>query len=163
MKIIVIMLIPIIILAFLYNKGFIPQVVYFCLLILIVVIGFYYIFITYNSMMRRDNMNYQQYDWSFNPSKAPTSTTNPNENNTPWSTGSTKLCIGPQCCNQFEMFDASLNKCMLLPTATSQSSNSTSGTNLNAGVNSSLSNLGQDIKNEYSGLTSSAAKYIENI
>jgi len=162
MKIIVIMLIPIIVLAFLYNKGFLPPVIYYSLLVLIVVVGFYFIFITYNSMMRRDNMNYQQYAWPFNPNDAPNSSGN-GDNNSPWSVGSTKLCIGPQCCTQFEMFDVSLNKCILLPTSTNQSANSTSGTNLNAGVNSTLSNLGNDITNEYNGLSNSAAKYLENL
>jgi uncharacterized protein YukE len=99
MKIVIFMLIPIIILAVLYNKGFLPSPIYLTLVAIIAIVGFYFLFTSFYSMMRRDNMNYQQYDWGFNPNNAPTSsTTGPNVD--PWSGGTSTVCVGAQCCNQ---------------------------------------------------------------
>jgi hypothetical protein len=106
-------------------------------------------------MMRRDNMNYQQYDWGFNPNNLPTSsTTGPNVD--PWSGGTSTVCVGAQCCNQYEMFDTSLNQCIAI-TNSSTNMNSTSGTDLNAAVNSDLNSLGQSVSNAYSNITSGLA------
>ena len=158
MKIIVVMLIPIIALAFLYNRGLIPQFIYFPILVLIVLVGFYYIFINYTSMMRRDNMNYQQFAWPFNTDTAPTSNSTNTDDTSPFSPVDTPVCVGSQCCTDFELFDASLNKCVLLPIAAYQSLNSTSGTNLNTEVNGI--NFGPTLN---TGLTSTQADYIDNI
>lgn len=138
MKIIIIMLIPIIILAILYNKGILPKTIYLGLIIVIAIIGFYFIWTTYFSMIRRDNMNYQQIDWNFNPNNVNISTTSntvDSSNNDPWESGSSSLCTGAACCNTYETFDASLNKCQILATSYgTRETNSTSGTNLNANV-----------------------------
>jgi len=155
MKIIIFMLVPIIILAFLYNKGFLPSPIYLTLVAIIALVGFYFLFTSFYSMMRRDNMNYQQYDWGFNPKNLPTSsTTGPNVD--PWSGGTSTVCVGAQCCNQYEMFDTSLNQCIAI-TNSSTNMNSTSGTDLNAAVNSDLNSLGQSVSNAYSNITSGLA------
>jgi len=151
MKIIIFMLVPIIILAILYNKGILPKIIYLGLISVIGIIGFYFLFTTYFSMIRRDNMNYQEIDWDFNPNNVNNSTTSSNQivdssNNDPWeSTTSTSgafssVCTGAECCNTYETFDASLNKCQILATSYgTRDINSTSGTNLNANVTTSSS------------------------
>jgi disulfide bond formation protein DsbB len=149
MKIIIFMLVPIIIMALLYNYGFLPKPIYFTLVAIVAIIGFYFIWTNLFSMSRRDNMNYQQYNWNFNPKTAPTIDSIPNSPTDPWDNGKgTTECIGAQCCNQYEMFDASLNKCSLLPTTSSSSSNSTSGTSLNAEVKNEFNSLTNDIGNK---------------
>jgi hypothetical protein len=149
MKIIIFMLVPIIILAILYNKGILPKFIYLGLIGVIGVIGFYFLFTTYSSMIRRDNMNYQQIDWNFNPNNVNTSTTSSNQivdssnnsnNSDPWESSSSSICTGAACCNTYETFDASLNKCQILATSYgTRETNSTSGTNLNANVTTDTS------------------------
>lgn len=155
MKIVIFMLIPIIILAFLYNKGFIPTPIYLTLVAVIAIIGFYFLFTSFYSMTQRDPMNYQQFDWNFNPKNAPSSSTN-GPTVDPWSGGVSTVCVGAQCCNQYEMFDTSLNQCIAI-TNSSTNLNSTSGTDLNAAVNSDLNALGQTVSNTYSNISSGLA------
>lgn len=156
MKIIIFMLIPIIILAILYNRGLIPKPIYLTLVAIIALIGFYFIWTTYFSMIRRNNMNYQEYDWGFNASNAPSNSTNTTPVD-PWTGGPSNVCVGAQCCNQYEMFDASLNQCILLSNSTTnQSSNSTSGTNLNATVSNDISNISSGLSSGLNSLTSGA-------
>lgn len=154
MKVIIFMLVPIIILAVLYNKGILPRPIYLGLIVIVGAIGFYFIWTTYFSMIRRDNMNYQQYDWSFNKKTAP-SNTGTSTITDPWSGGASDLCVGPQCCTTYEMFDASLNQCTVLSrNTTQQAPNSTSGTNLNAAISSGLNNASSNISSGISSLTS---------
>lgn len=148
MKIIIFMLVPIIIFAILYNKGLLPKIIYLGLISVIAIIGFYFLFTTYSSMIRRDNMNYQEIDWNFNPNNVNTSTTSSNQvvdssnNSDPWESSSSSVCTGAACCNTYETFDASLNKCQILATSYgTRETNSTSGTNLNANITSDLNSV----------------------
>lgn len=160
MKIVIFMLVPIIILAVLYNKGFIPTPIYLTLIAIIALVGFYFLFNGFYSMMRRDPMNYQQYQWDFNPNDVPNSSSN-GPSVDPWAGGVSTVCVGAQCCNQYETFDANLNKCIAI-TNSSTNSNSTSGTDLNASVNvnSYLSSLAQ---NDYNSLSNSVSNAYSNI
>lgn len=136
MKIIIFMLIPIIILAFLYNAGILPKPIYMTLIVIIALIGFYFIWMTVYSLMKRDNMNYQQYYWNYNPNNQATTTTGSYVD--PWeSSSSSSVCVGAQCCNQFENYDVSLNKCVPM-TNNSSNDNSTSGTDLYTTVSNDL-------------------------
>lgn len=164
MKIIIYMLIPIIILALLYNNGILPKVIYLILVVIISIIGFYFLFTSFFYNTIRDNMNYQEFNWDFNQKNAPVLGTNSTSDVDPWSGGVTTLCVGAQCCNQFESYDVSLNKCISI-TNNSSNINSTSGTDLNASVSNSLnsinqgvSNVGQGISNDYNSFSS----YVSN-
>ncbi len=111
MKIIIFTLVPIIILAFLNNKGLLPNVIYYGLLIIIALIGGYFFWKRYASIIMRDNMNYQEYDWPFNPNDINTSTTSSTSD--PW--GNAKdygTCIGDACCSNGLTYDDSLNQCV---------------------------------------------------
>lgn len=111
MKIIVIMLVPILILAILFNKGLIPVKIYYILIGIIAIIGGVYIWKTVFSIMLRDSMNYQEYDWYFDPSTAPTATSSSTKD--PWASkvgGGT--CIGDACCSDGLVYDYDLNQCI---------------------------------------------------
>ena len=86
MKYIILTLIPIIIISFLYNKGFLPRFIFYILLIIITVIGSIFIIYRLISIWNRDNMNYQSYLWSFNIKNAPAAINNAGNTNDPWLT-----------------------------------------------------------------------------
>jgi disulfide bond formation protein DsbB len=114
MKIIVIMLIPILILAILFNKGLIPVKIYYILIGIIALIGGVFIWKTMFSIMLRDPMNYQEYNWYFDPSDAPTTTTTTTTD--PWasttSTSTYGTCVGDACCSDGLVYDSALNQCI---------------------------------------------------
>jgi hypothetical protein len=110
MKIIIFTLIPIILLTILYNKGILPGRVYYIVFILIGVIGAYYFWKEYASIITRDNMNYNEYNWSFDPSSAPKGTGSDID---PWATGGMiGTCIGEACCQEDQIYDEELNQCV---------------------------------------------------
>ena len=112
MKIIVIMLIPILILAILFNKGLIPVKIYYILIAIIAIIGGVFIWKIMFSIMLRDSMNYQEYDWYFDPNNAPTSTTTTTTD--PWESTTTTYgtCVGDACCSDGLVYDSALNQCI---------------------------------------------------
>lgn len=112
MKIIIFTLIPVIIIALLNNKGILPNTIYYILLVIISLIGAIFFWYRFSSIIMRDNMNYQEYDWYFNPDAAPSGSTTITDD--PWSSGSLNLgtCIGDSCCSDGLTYDASLNQCV---------------------------------------------------
>lgn len=116
-KIIIITLIPIIIIQILhrYFLSFIPNSIILGVCILIAIIGSTFIISRIMSMYMRNNMNYQIYDWAFNPSQVETTTTTENENeDDPWETNKIiGTCIGSNCCGDGLIYDSSLNVCVL--------------------------------------------------
>ena len=109
MKIIIYTLVPVIILAILNNKGILPNKIYYILLIIICVIGAYFFWRTYFSIISRDNMNYQEYDWG-SANAATGATTSATD---PWlSNAGTGTCIGQACCSTGQTWDASINQCV---------------------------------------------------
>ena len=117
MKIIIFTLVPIIILAFLNNKGILPSIIYNILIVIISFIGAYYMWIRYFSIITRDNINYQEYDFYFDPKSAPTgSATNSND---PWlSLNMPGTCVGQDCCSDGQTWDSNLNQCVGTSTVT---------------------------------------------
>jgi hypothetical protein len=111
MKIIIFTLVPVIILAILNNKGILPNFIYYALLVIICIVGAYFFWIRYFSIISRDNMNYQEYDWYFNAATAPSdSSTSAND---PWMSNiNLGTCVGQQCCSNGQLWDASLNQCI---------------------------------------------------
>jgi hypothetical protein len=110
MKIIIFTLVPVIILAFLNNKGILPNIIYYILLIIVAIIGAYFFWIRIASIIMRDNMNYQEYNWNFDPSKAPSGSAS--LSNDPWlTTNMPGTCIGQECCSTGQTWDAALNQC----------------------------------------------------
>ena len=113
MKTIVIMLIPILILALLHNKGILPTNFYYILITIIAIIGGVFIWRIVFSIILRDRMNYQAYDWYFDPSTAPTSSSVSTKD--PWESKSTNFgsCVGDTCCSDGLVYDYNLNQCII--------------------------------------------------
>lgn len=112
MKIVIFMLVPIIFLTFLYNKGFLPRTIYYIFISIVALIGGYYFWIRLGSIIMRDNMNYQEYDWSFDPNNISTDASL--DTSDPWNTtinfGS---CVGDACCAKGLIYDENINQCIL--------------------------------------------------
>jgi hypothetical protein len=73
----------------------------------------------------RDNMNYQEYDFYFDPNAAPTgSSTTTGED--PWlSLKIPGTCVGEYCCSDGQTWDSELNQCVGTSTVTASSSTTT--------------------------------------
>lgn len=70
-KLIILILVPIIILAIMKNKGFLPEDAFNALMLVIMVIGGILFFKKYKDVVSRDNQNYQEYEWRFRQDLAP--------------------------------------------------------------------------------------------
>ena len=116
MRVIIFTLIPIIILTIIYNSGFLSSRIYYIIFIIIGFIGAWYFWQTYTSIITRDNMNYDTYDWSFNPNTAPKSTSD--DTTDPWASLSAGTCIGEYCCSTGQTYDSTLNQCVGASTVT---------------------------------------------
>lgn len=111
MKVIIFTLVPIIILTFLNNKGILPSIIFNILIAIIAAIGAYYMWSIYASIIMRDNMNYQEYDFFFNPNTAPKGSTS--DRGDPWlSLNVPGSCIGEYCCSTGQTWDSELNQCI---------------------------------------------------
>jgi hypothetical protein len=139
MKNIIYILIPVLILSLLKNKGILPNSIYYMLVIIITVIGSYTLWKKFLSIMSRDSMNYQEYNWYFDAKNAPAA--NPSDGSDPWasSNGSSGTCVGEACCPNGLTYDASANKCEVNNSPASTSITSASSTNTSSGTNASSS------------------------
>jgi hypothetical protein len=113
MKIIVITCIPIIILTVLENKGILPPNIYKLLSIIILVIGTVMIGLKLIDIFNRDSMNWDEYDWYFDKTNAPSHNTSTDMyvSINPWSTPSI-TCIGSDCCYDGSTYDSKNNICV---------------------------------------------------
>ena len=111
MKIVIFTLLPVIILAFLNNKGILPNAIYYGLISIISLIGAYYFWRRMVSIWMRDNMNYQEYAWAFDPNNTTTSSSTTTD---PWASTSTSYgtCVGDACCSNGLVYDTSMNQCV---------------------------------------------------
>jgi hypothetical protein len=110
MKIIIFTLIPVIILSILNNKSILPNTFYYVLLIIVTIIGAYFFWRKIASILMRDNMNYQAYNWNFNSNNAPSGSTSSAD---PWvSFNMPGTCVGQYCCSDGQTWDSSLNQCV---------------------------------------------------
>jgi hypothetical protein len=163
MKIIVIMCIPLLIIGILTNMSLIPQRISLALMVLIIVIGVIAIGYKMVDNAKRDNMNYDEYDWGFNENDAPTDNTG--DIIDPWVLPSLE-CVGPACCVEgVSTYDPHQNKC--IPNAVFNSNayqmkttGSTSTYTKQSNMNSSGNNLsGMPIKtNDASGCQAECTK-----
>jgi hypothetical protein len=130
MKVVIFTLVPVIILAVLNNKGILPGKLYYGLIIVISIIGGVFFWKTFMSIITRDTMNYQAYDWYFDPNAAPTilSTSqgdegdedeeevdeDEEEEDDPWVSEDKNAgtCVGEACCSEGQTYDESLDQCV---------------------------------------------------
>jgi hypothetical protein len=122
MKIIIFILVPVIILTILSNKGFLPRSIYYILICIISIIGAYFFWKTFASIIMRDNMNYNEYNWYFIPANAPTGSSSTSD---PWASNANVLtCVGAACCSSNQTYNTSLNICVDASGSTTPSTSS---------------------------------------
>ena len=112
------MLVPIIILVILNNRGILPKNIYYILIVIIGLIGGYFFWRKFASIIMRDNMNYQEYEWGFDRNKISTNTTS--DSSDPWNTNvsfNVGTCVGNACCTEGLIYDTNINQCILDPKA----------------------------------------------
>ncbi len=107
---IIICCIPLIILATLRNWSLLPSLLYSLLVGIVFLISFVVIGYQLVDIWSRDNMNWDEYDWNFNPNNAPTETVSTTGSN-PWPEINI-TCIGAECCTDGTTFDENLKKCV---------------------------------------------------
>jgi hypothetical protein len=89
---------------------------------IIIIIGVFSIGAQVLDIFNRDNMNYDEYNWAFKESDAPTDTS-PGQENDPWDFQSPSLeCVGAACCNELSTYDSDKNMC--IPTSVYNQTNS---------------------------------------
>ena len=69
MKIFIYMCVPVLILAILANMGFLPNYIAGFLIIAAIVVGLIYIYYAMDDINRRDETNFDEYKWEFDPSR----------------------------------------------------------------------------------------------
>jgi hypothetical protein len=124
MKTIVFMCLPIIVLAVLANKGFLPPKLYAFLTGIILIIGIVLIGLQIIDISNRDNMNWDEYNWYFQRNKAPSDNT-VGEPIDPWGSPSI-TCIGSACCYEGSTYDDQQNICVPNNVNTNENSTTTS-------------------------------------
>lgn len=114
MKIMVFILLALLVLVFLYNRGLLPSRLFYFLLIIIVVIGAYYAWRRFFSIVTRHNMNYESYEWPYVPKET---IRKPTTSSDPWFTGDLPgTCIGQSCCSDGLNYDSKINQCVTVLT-----------------------------------------------
>ncbi len=123
MKSVVIICAVIILITILFNKGFLPSQLYYLMLIIIIVVSVVVLWYKYVMLISHDRMNYDEYDWGFNPDTAPKySTDNPSGTN-PWPSSSiSTTCVGSSCCNDGMTYDYTNNICVVSDSASNAAS-----------------------------------------
>ena len=113
MKIIILTCVPVLVVSILLKKGFIPNLIATGLIILIIAAGVIAVARKVMDLNRRNNFNFDQYDYPFNPyavKVTKTETTNLadiNKLENPF------LCIGPACCTDAStVWDDTTKKCI---------------------------------------------------
>jgi hypothetical protein len=157
MKIIIFTLIPVIIISLLYTKGILSNTIYLGLIIIVSVIGAYFFWKRFASIIMRDNMNYQEYAFP-----ALTNASNSGASSDPWLTNTNLgTCVGDFCCSPGLIYDSSLNQCVIGTSSSGTSSGLTSGissafSSAESGASSAISGA----SNTFSGLTSNFESFV---
>jgi len=111
MKIVIFTLIPVIIITFLHNKSILPDIIYYILMVIVSLIGAVYFWYRFMSIIMRDNMIYDEYDWPFDVSTAPSASASSED---PWGTNANiGTCVGEFCCSEGQVYDKTLNVCVI--------------------------------------------------
>ena len=129
-KIIVYVCIFMLITIILGKKDILPKYIYIALSGMIVVIGVIAIGKKLIDLSNRDNMNFDEYDWYFDKSKAPSDTnTDPSQQTDPWAIPNV-ACVGQMCCLSTPglVYDPEQKVCVLDTTSSLDTSQTVSTT-----------------------------------
>lgn len=117
MQIVIYTLIPVIIVNIINSYGILPYYIFITIIAIIAIIGSYYFWSRLISIIMRDNMNYDKYDWGIDPPFDPKSSETTSSD--PWFSGSlpTITCIGSNCCSEGMVYDEKTDVCVIDKTA----------------------------------------------
>jgi len=128
-KNIVYICILVLIVVILGKKGILPPNIYITLNGLIITIGAVIIGKQVIKLSNKDNINYDEYNWHFNKATAPAppvASSSSSSSSDPWSMP-TIACIGSTCCDEAKGFayDSTQNMCILTDTTNTTNTNIT--------------------------------------
>ena len=96
------------------KKEILPRNIYIALNGIILTVGIIIIGKKIIDLSNRDNMNFDEYDWYFDKSKAPSDTggsgSATSQPTDPWAT-TTSECVGEMCCTDGMYYDTTTEKC----------------------------------------------------
>ena len=122
MKLIIFVFLLLLVLVIVQNNGLLPDSISALLLFIVFIIGGFYIIYRILDIYWRDNMNFDAYDWQFNPNtQKPTTTYDPNKyfgiiGDTHIKDNALNFvgidCIGNDCCSSGTTYDSISRKCI---------------------------------------------------
>mgnify|MGYP001075082290 CR=1 FL=1 len=102
---------PIIIAIALNKQGILPDVIANLVVAFSILIGGSIVIYKIIDSLNRDNMNYNEYNWYFNPKNVDTNTSSSDPVD-PWDRPKIGQCVGAMCCSDNQTYDADINKCV---------------------------------------------------
>ena len=111
MKIFIYMCIPVLVLAILANMGFLPNYIAGFLIITSIVIGVIYIYYAIKDINRRDDMNFDEYQWDFDPSRVGPIDHPHRHHKKRESSGAAAGCMNDACCSSATKWNPKTNMC----------------------------------------------------
>lgn len=111
MKIFIYMCIPVLFLAILANMGFLPNYIAGFLIIASLVVGIIYIYGAMSDISRRDEMNFDEYKWNFDPSRVGPLDNKNEYNKKKDSSQGAAGCTNEACCSSTTKWNPSTNMC----------------------------------------------------
>ena len=146
MKLIILICIPLLILAILGKKGLVPSNIASGLATVIIAIGAILVVRRLWDLDRRDNMNYDEYDWYFDQNASSPTVWEYDRDHLfnkdtvkDWGESlgqSVGLCVDDQCCPDGYSYDSDINKCALNQGTTESFGNNRTGDSVTLGSNS---------------------------
>jgi hypothetical protein len=124
------------------SKGILPGNIVGLLIGIVIIIGIFLIGSQLIDLMNRDNMNFDEYNWYFDPNNAPTDTSGETNPVDPWARRSA-LCVGSECCYEGSTYDATTNTC--LPNDIYNQSQAADSTITTDVTTESMSNIGNTL------------------
>lgn len=126
MKMIIMICVPLLILAIVGKKGFIGENFTRPLALLVIIVGGFFLIRRIWDLASRDNMNYDEYDWGFDPDNVKPTVYEYDKQQFEKSGGGASVssdlqslasdlgveCIGPSCCGKDMRYDHQRKKCV---------------------------------------------------
>lgn len=132
----------ILIISILKKFNILPENIYYFLIIVILIISIIILSYKFYDISLRDNMNFDEYSWTFTPpskSSSSSSSTSTTTTNNVWGSETSNVCTGNECCQEdTDYWDSSTNKCIPIPVTSSSTQQSSSVTDVFGNVDLSI-------------------------
>jgi uncharacterized membrane-anchored protein YhcB (DUF1043 family) len=126
MKMIIMICVPLLILAIVGKKGFIGDNITRPLALIVIIVGGFFLFQRIWDLSSRDNMNYDEYNWDFEPDSVKSTMLQYDKKQLDKSDIGDRIssdlhtlasdlgveCIGPNCCSKGMRYDQEQNRCV---------------------------------------------------